>query len=248
MKKFKNLSNTTWQIFDNPGVMGAGVNVFKVTFDSNGDRYTEIKFVDEGNKGKLYYEDTYVATYPDGDWEDEKFQEIAIDGGEDVANPMLISWLDKYARCETAGAQTQDIVKAINSLADAVRGGGGGGGGGSSFNTVPLYISIYNQYQDEGNITVRYLGIVDGQTQVIEKVISGLVEDMQLIEPCFDGLSAVVLVDGGQDFDIKKVESNHTYCEQIGSNSAPKGFVWLSEEGTTVEDAPAATITIRPAQ
>lgn len=129
MKKFKNLSNTTWQIFDNPGVMGAGVNVFKVTFDSNGDRYTEIKFVDEGNKGKLYYEDTCVATYPDGNWEDEKFQEIAIDGGEDAANPMLISWLDKYARCETAGAQTQDVVKALNSLADAVRGGGGGGGG-----------------------------------------------------------------------------------------------------------------------
>lgn len=106
MKKFKNLSNTTWQIFDNPGVMGAGVNVFKVTFDSNGDRYTEIKFVDEGNKGKLYYEDTCVATYPDGDWEDEKFQEIAIDGGEDVVNPMLINWLNKYARCETTGAQT----------------------------------------------------------------------------------------------------------------------------------------------
>lgn len=140
MKKFKNLSNTTWQIFDNPGVMGAGINVFRVTFDSNGDRYTEIKFVDEGNQGKLYYEDTYVATYPDGDWEDEKFQEIAIDGGEDVANPMLINWLNKYARCETTGAQTQDVVKAINSLADAVRGGGGGGGG--DIVTVSLVINM----------------------------------------------------------------------------------------------------------
>lgn len=145
MKKFKNLSNTTWQIFDNPGVMGTGVNVFKVIFDSNGDRYTEIKFVDEGNKGKLYYEDTCVATYPDGDWEDEKFQEIAIDGGEDVANPMLISWLNKYARCETAGAQTQDIVTAINSVADAIR-EEGGGTGGNAFLEVNLTYSA--QYED----------------------------------------------------------------------------------------------------
>lgn len=86
MKKFKNLSNTTWQIFDNPGVMGTGVNVFKVIFDSNGDRYTEIKFVDEGNKGKLYYEDTCVATYfSSSGGASQTIWDFTQNGGGDVA-------------------------------------------------------------------------------------------------------------------------------------------------------------------
>lgn len=140
MKKFKNLSNTTWQIFDNPGVMGAGVNVFRVTFDSNGDRYTEIKFVDEGNKGKLYYEDTCVATYPDGDWEDEKFQEIAIDGGEDAANPMLISWLQKYAKNQNGSASYAGIVGALNSVASAVR-GDSSANGSNGVRIVPVVLT-----------------------------------------------------------------------------------------------------------
>ena len=145
MKKFKNLSNTTWQIFDNPGVMGAGVNVFRVTFDSNGDRYTEIKFVDEGNKGKLYYEDTCVATYPDGDWEDEKFQEIAIDGGEDAANPMLISWLQKYAKNQNGSASYAGIVGALNSVASAVR-GDSSANGSNGVRIVPVVLIEESPY------------------------------------------------------------------------------------------------------
>ena len=145
MKKFKNLSNTTWQIFDNPGVMGAGVNVFRVTFDSNGDRYTEIKFVDEGNKGKLYYEDTCVATYPDGDWEDEKFQEIAIDGGEDAANPMLISWLQKYAKNQNGSASYAGIVGALNNVANAVR-GDSSANGSNGVRIVPIVLTEESPY------------------------------------------------------------------------------------------------------
>ena len=175
MKKIKNLSNTSWQIFNNPGVMGTGVNIFKVTFSSNENLYTQIKFIDEGNNGKLFYGDTQVATYPEGIWADEEFQKIAIDGGEDAASPMLISWLNQYARYETVEAQTQDIVTAINSVADAIR--EGGGAGGNAFLEVELtYSAQYEDvdFWDSSSATVLKRIRIEDQSVPVEEVLDWL--------------------------------------------------------------------------
>lgn len=128
-KNISNLSNTNWSIIDNPGIMGTGVNVFKINFVSNSTEYTSMRFEDYGDSGILFYDDTEIVHYPAGDWEDEKYQKIEIDGGADVANPMLISWLSKYAKNNTPSMQTTDIVEALQDIATAIEEGGGGGGG-----------------------------------------------------------------------------------------------------------------------
>lgn len=175
MKKIKNLSNTSWQIFNNPGIMGTGVNIFKVTFSSNENLYTQIKFIDEGSRGKLFYGDAQVATYPEGNWVDEEFQKITIDGGEDAASPMLISWLSQYARYETVGAQTQDIVTAINSVADAVR--EGGGAGENAFLEVELtYSTQYEDvdFWDSSSATVLKRIRIEDQSVPVEEILDWL--------------------------------------------------------------------------
>ena len=129
MRTIKNLSNTGWTIIDNPGVMGTGVNVFEINFSSNDTEYTSMRFEDRGDSGILFYDDTEIVRYPAGEWEDERYQTIEIDGGVDVANPMLISWLGKYAKNGTPSAQTADIVEALQGIATAIEEGGGGGGG-----------------------------------------------------------------------------------------------------------------------
>ena len=128
MRTIKNLSNTGWTIIDNPGVMGTGVNVFEINFVSNDTEYTSMRFEDRGDSGILFYDDTEIVRYPVGEWEDERYQTIEIDGGIDVANPMLISWLGKYAKNSTPSAQTADIVEALQGIATAIEEGGGGGG------------------------------------------------------------------------------------------------------------------------
>ena len=129
MRTIKNLSNTGWTIIDNPGVMGTGVNVFEINFVSNDTEYTSMRFEDRGDSGVLFYDDTEIVRYPAGEWEDERYQTIEIDGGADVTNPMLISWLGKYAKNSTPSAQTADIVEALQGIATAIEEGGGGGGG-----------------------------------------------------------------------------------------------------------------------
>lgn len=121
MCTIKNLSNTGWTIIDNPGIMGTGVNVFKINFVSNSTEYSSMRFEDYGNSGVLFYDDTEIVRYPVGAWADKKYQTIKIDGGVDVTDPMLISWLTKYGRSQTANAQTADIASALEAIANAIR-------------------------------------------------------------------------------------------------------------------------------
>ena len=101
--------------------MGTGINVFRVNFTSNDTPYTSMRFEDDWNGGKLYYGDTLIVSYPTGAWADKKYQTIEIDGGVDVTNPMLISWLTKYGHSQTANAQTADIASALEAIANAIR-------------------------------------------------------------------------------------------------------------------------------
>lgn len=103
-KNIINLSNTRWSIIDNPGNMGTGINVFRVNFVSNDVSYTSMRFEDEGDQGKLYYGDTLIVNYPAGAWTNEAYQKLSIEGGTDATNPMLVSWLSKYAKNDTANA------------------------------------------------------------------------------------------------------------------------------------------------
>lgn len=128
-KNIKNLSNTSWTIIDNPGVMGTGVNLFKINFVSNETEYTSMRFEDGADSGVLFYDDTEIVRYPAGNWADDAYRVIDIKGGADATNPMLLSWLNKYAKNYTPTAQTADIVGALKNISQAISEGGGGGGG-----------------------------------------------------------------------------------------------------------------------
>ena len=122
MREIKNLSNTKWQLFDNISVIGTGVNVFNINFVAYNTEYSTIKFEDAGKSGNLYYDDTLVCSYPDGEWVNEDYQTIRIDGGKDVTNDSLIIWLKKYGTNSTATVRTSDIVDALRAVEAALGG------------------------------------------------------------------------------------------------------------------------------
>lgn len=117
----KNLSNTVWKIIDIPGVIGTGINKFNIHFFVGEEEFSSMTFEDWQNSGVLYFDDIKVVEYPYGEWSDEEYQNISIDGGPDAGNPALIAWLKKYAQNQTESVSSADIVQAINNIVSAIQ-------------------------------------------------------------------------------------------------------------------------------
>ena len=120
----RTLGNTMWSIADIVGAIGTGVNIFNLHFTSNGNEYTQMRFVDEADSGRLYYGDTLVNTYPQTNWTDPKYQQVSVAGGFDATNSMLITWFQQYAKNTTPSSTAADIVGALASVAGAIRDSG----------------------------------------------------------------------------------------------------------------------------
>lgn len=141
----KNLSNTAWRIVDVPGVIGTGTNIFDIHFFVGEEEFSSMKFEDQGDNGALYFNSTKIVEYPVGEWTDEKYQNISIDGGLDAENPALIAWLQKYAKNQNGSASYAGIVGALNNVASAVR-GDSSANGSNGVRIVPVVLLEESHY------------------------------------------------------------------------------------------------------
>ena len=101
----EDLTNTIWEINENPDYYAGGEIAFAINFQSNGSNY--VSFIksngNDTSEGITYWDgvsegnNVYYRYYSNMIWRDNSYRQITITGGTHVTNGTLIDWLKDNA-------------------------------------------------------------------------------------------------------------------------------------------------------